>query len=229
MLLDDEYLLRPSGYTAALLRVIEGLRPDHPLGRTIEIGVGNGVVLAAIGRLGPKELWGVDLEPVAVEVADGLLARLCPSIERRVMVSDIWSGVPAARFDLVAANLPHHPSPSPSQSDRMTSWSGGGRTLVDRLIAELPDRLTSNGTAYVTHLDLIGLDQTLAILARLGLVARSVFEWTVYESADPELVSDGDGLDCARAAIRRYGRHCFAEARILEIRHLTSSFSREQR
>lgn len=209
---------RPSDYTAALLRVVECATARHAFQQAIEVGVGNGVILSAIGVANVERLWGVDIEPDALCATADLLAATGCHARATLRLSDVWNDVTDRDFDLIAANLPHYPLSLPPQPDRLPTWSGGGRTLIDRFLRGLPGKLRSDGRAYMTHLDLIGLDETLDLIQSLGLEAHSVFVWSVYERQDRiDAIFPPSSPRCSSATLRRYGAYDFVDARVLEI------------
>ena len=184
----------------------------------LDIGVGSGVLLSALAKLGAQQLWGVDISEAAVDSSERLLAVTQPNIPRRLLIGDMWDPLPVEQdFDVILANLPHFPA-QVSEKDRPPGWTGGdGRRLIDRFIGALPKRLARSGVAYFTHHDLVGYPDTVRLLESLGLEYRSVLEWTVFESPErisavpPEvLVRNGQGL-------RSYGDYAFAHSRILEV------------
>jgi release factor glutamine methyltransferase len=209
---------RPSDYTAALLRVVECATARRTFQQAIEVGVGNGIILSAIGLAHVEHLWGVDIEPDALRATADLLAATGSDARATLRLSDIWNDVAETEFDLIAANLPHYPLALPPKPDRLPTWSGGGRTLIDRFLRGLPGKLRSGGRAYMTHLDLIGLDETLDLIQSLGLEARSVFVWSVCECQDRiDAIFPPGSPRCSSATLRRYGTYDFVDARVLEI------------
>lgn len=209
---------RPSDYTAALLRVVECATARRTFQQAIEVGVGSGVILSAIGLANVEHLWGVDIEPSALCATADLLTTMGCRARATLRLSDIWNDVAETGFDLIAANLPHYPLQLPPKPDRLPTWSGGGRTLIDRFLRGLPGKLRSSGCAYMTHLDLIGLDQTLNLVQSLGLEAHSVFVWSVCERQDRiDAMFPPGSPRCSSATLRRYGAYDFVDARVLEI------------
>jgi release factor glutamine methyltransferase len=65
--------LRPTEYTAALLRQLQLNRSAVEGARVLEIGCGSGVLLAALARFGARSVCGVDIERDAVFQATSLL------------------------------------------------------------------------------------------------------------------------------------------------------------
>jgi release factor glutamine methyltransferase len=212
------YQFRPSQYTATLLQVIEQQCAGRTMTSVLDIGVGSGVLLAALAKLGAQQLWGVDISEAAVQSSERLLALTQSNIPRRLLIGDMWDPLPVEQdFDVILANLPHFPA-QVSERDRPPGWTGGdGRRLINRFIEALPKRLARSGVAYFTHHDLVGYSDTIRLFESLGLEYRSVLEWTVFESPErmaalpPEvLAKNGQGL-------RSYGDYAFANSRILEV------------
>ncbi len=212
--------MRPSEYTAAVLRVIElraGARSFH---RAIDIGTGSGVLLAALARCGAQELWGVDIDPDSLIVADALLAREAPDKPLHLLLSDVWRDLAPLSFDVIVANLPHFPADLPPAADRNATWSGGGRLVLDDFLNGIAGFLAKDGVVWMTHHALANLVETQQILAANGLVCETAFTWTVYESASrisavaPTVISA-----VGPASLRRIGDYHFVEAHVLEIRH----------
>jgi release factor glutamine methyltransferase len=77
------YQFRPSQYTATLLQVIEQQCLGRRMESVLDIGVGSGVLLAALAKLGALQLWGVDISKAAVESSEHLLAVTQPDIPHR--------------------------------------------------------------------------------------------------------------------------------------------------
>lgn len=209
----------PSSYTAALLRVVELATIRRSFRRAIEIGVGSGVVSSVIAESGVERIWATDIEPDALRAAETLFDRLGLSSHLTLTHSDIWDTVNDTGFDLVIANLPHYPLELPPEPARLRTWSGGGRRLIDRFLHGLPGRLSGDGRVYMTHLDLIGLEQTFDIIRSLGLEAHSAFVWTVCDTNDRIEAILGDRQQTNLCStLRRYGDYWFVDARILEVR-----------
>jgi len=213
---------RPSEYTAALLRTIEIRCAGRVMHRVLDIGVGSGVLLCALARLGAGELWGVDINMNAVDASRDLL--LAEVSERRVQIlhGDMWGPIPPAMtFDVIVANLPHFPATIPTPG-RPLYWCGGqGRGTIDRLLAGLSAHLTPDGVAFITHHELIGTAHTAETLRRHGLAATDAMRWTVFETRERMvgITPATLALDCE--SLRYYGGYAFVDACILEIRALS--------
>lgn len=209
--------MRPSEYTAAALRVIEQRAGSRAIRRAIDIGTGSGVLLAALARLGAQELWGVDIDPDALLAAGAMLTREAPDRPRHLLLSDVWRHVPRRTFDVIVGNLPHFPANLPPQPGRNPSWSGGGRGVLDAFLIGLAAHLAIDGVAWATHHALADLDQSKKLLAARGLVAETVFSWTVHESAS-RITAVAPSIR-AEAELKCIGGYYFVEAHVLEIRH----------
>jgi len=71
----------------------------------LDVGTGSGILMAAAHKLGASTVWGIDIDPVAVEVSTGNLARNgVPAGSMRVLAGDLARDV-HGRFDLVVANI----------------------------------------------------------------------------------------------------------------------------
>lgn len=216
----DPYVhpFRPSLYTAALLRVLEAECRSQPLGSVIDVGVGGGVLLAALGRCGATELWGVDVNPDAIQATSELLEACSSQAARRLLLGDLWDPVPAQKkFDVIAANLPHFPG-AVKPDDRDASWGGGdGRALMSRFLRGLPDHMHQDSVAYLTHHDLVGLAETDEILKSVGLVHHTVWQTTVFEPPERMRAVSSEVLTRNGASLRKFGGYAFVDARILKI------------
>ncbi len=212
------HAFRPSEYTTALLRAIETDCPALGDGPVLDMGVGSGLLLAALIHAGATQAWGVDIDPAAIEASQSLLASATHGRTCRLILGDMWDAVPnAAHFDVIVANLPHFPA-NVSYADRPKNWTGGdGRNTIDRFLQGLPKHLSATGTAYFTHHDLIGLDHTVKLIESLGLRCSTVTEWTVFEP--PERMEAVSLQTRARAekSTHYYGGYAFVTARIIKI------------
>ncbi len=209
---------RPSPYTAMLLQVIEQECRARGMSNVLDVGVGSGLLLAALAKLGAQKLWGVDISEDAVAASERLLSMTQPLIPHHLLIGDMWNPLPKNQvFDVIVANLPHFPAHI-SEKDRPPGWTGGdGRLLIDRFIRGLPERLSESGVAYFTHHDLIGFPETARLLDSLGLAYRSMVQWTVFELPE-RIAAVSPGVLLANAqALRAYGDYVFAQARILKI------------
>ncbi len=212
------HAFRPSLYTAAMLRVLERECKSLPLGCVLDVGVGGGVLLAALGTYGAAELWGVDINPDAIQATSELLEVCSAQSPRQLLLGDLWDPLPAQKkFDVIAANLPHFPGVA-QQDDRDVMWGGGdGRALMSRFLRGLPDRMHRDGVAYFTHHDLVGLEETDEILKSLGLAHTTVWHTTVFEPPQRMGAVSTEMLARNGASLRQFGGYAFVDARILKV------------
>jgi release factor glutamine methyltransferase len=177
------------------------------------------VLLAELAHQGAQELWGVDINPDALIVSQALLAVEASSKPAHLLEGDMWEPLPQPmQFDIIVANLPHFPA-RVAHADRPATWTGGeGRLIMDRFIEALPERLSQNGVAFITHHDLVGLQHTSNVIHTCGLVFDTVAIWTVFETPERmDAVSD-QTLASGGESLRYLGGYAFMDARILAIR-----------
>jgi release factor glutamine methyltransferase len=209
---------RPSPYTSALLGLIKDQCAFRRMDHVLDVGVGSGILLACLARLGAKNLWGIDIDPEAIAASTTLLQEEAPFLPKKILEGDMWSPLaPEQRFDVIVANLPQFPA-TVVTSDRPKTWGGDeGRTLIKRFIQALPDRLQPDGVAYITHHDLVGLTSTMQCIQSSGLKGETVFQWTVFESPEsmssvnPQVILEG------HETLDYIGGYAFIGARILAI------------
>ena len=213
--------LRPSEYTAALIRALHTRAAWAVGARVLEIGSGSGVVLAALARLGAASLCGVDIEDEAVEAGLLLLDELGHGHAAEMLHGDMWHPVAGRRFELIAANLPHFPMERGELGDRLPSWSFGGlngRALLDRFVQGLAAHLAPRGRAIITHNAFVGLDETRSLAARSGLSLQVAATILVHIPAE-KLALMSRNILCAEdgRSIHRYGPYAFADMHLVEI------------
>ena len=184
----------------------------------LDVGVGSGIFLACLARLGAKNLWGVDISASALNATEDLLRQEVPTVPRHLLEGDMWCPLdPKQRFDVIVANLPHFPA-NIIPNDRPKTWTGGeGRILMNRFIQALPQRLQPNGIAFITHHDLVGLTATMQCIRSSGLEGKTVSQWTVFESPErmsavsPQVILEGN------ETLEYFGGYAFIDARIIAI------------
>ncbi len=69
----------------------------------LDVGTGSGILSVAAGRLGAAKVWGIDIDPLAVEIAKENVNR--NGVSDRVQIRHGGVGKIRKRFDLVVANL----------------------------------------------------------------------------------------------------------------------------
>lgn len=211
--------LRPSEYTAALIQALLG-RPATVAGaRVLEIGSGSGVILAALSRLHPAALCGVDTEEAAIEAGEALMRHLGVSAE--FFRGELWAPVEGRRFDLIISNLPHFPTEAERFPGRLPSWSRGGqngRRYLDPFLAGLSAHLAPTGRAVIAHNAFVGLDQTRRQLAQAGFAA-TILSTTLLALPEYKLAAMSPSVRAREdgRTIFSFGSHSFAEMHILDI------------
>ena len=202
---DYESALKPSQYTCMLLDQAIKYFSSSGCKRVLDMGVGSGVMLAAAAQQGVADLWGIDVNPDALNAAASLLKRAVPDSHPRLLLGDLWTPLPEGlRFSLVVANLPHFPGVYHDQN-RPLGWDGGDGRLEDE------------GLALITHHDLIGFEESRALIAHCGLRCETLMQWSVFEPPERMHSVARSTLDFAHSQIRRYGGYAFMNARILKI------------
>lgn len=185
----------------------------------LDVGVGSGVLLAALARLGAQDLWGVDIHPEALISADQLLAEVASDHTRHLLQGDMWHPIaPEQKFNVIVANLPHFPA-HVSVPDRPKTWTGGeGRKMIDRFIEALPHKLTQDGVAFITHHDLVGMNHTSECIAACGLECETVAQWTVFEPPERIGAVSAQTIAAGGESLQYFGGYAFVDARILAIK-----------
>jgi len=142
--------------------------------QVLDIGTGSGALAIAAARGGAASVTAVDLSLRSV-VATWLNSRL-HAVRVAVRRGDLFEPVAGRRFDLVVANPPYVPAASEvlPRHRIARSWDAGpdGRTLLDRICAEVADFLTPEGTVLVVHSEVCGTARTLEVLTATGLRAQ---------------------------------------------------------
>ncbi|HXL67850.1 MAG TPA: peptide chain release factor N(5)-glutamine methyltransferase [Xanthobacteraceae bacterium] len=154
--------------------------PDrHAELRVLDLGVGSGVLLAAVLLERPRATGvGVDRNAGALAVARANLADLGLSARGTLLCGD-WTAPVGAKFDLVVANPPYIPTAGLAQltlevceHDPIFALDGGpdGLAAYRAIVADLSRVLTPHGVAVLE----LGQGQEAAVVALAnarGLVA----------------------------------------------------------
>ncbi|MEJ0016087.1 MAG: 50S ribosomal protein L11 methyltransferase [Acetobacteraceae bacterium] len=213
---------RPSDYTGLLMHSLHTGATGYARGSGLDMGVGSGVLLAALGMLDVGRLVGVDIDAAALGATRRLLDVLHLMPRTTLLEGSLWEPVGADRFDIVLANLPHFAATAPSDPDRSPHWSMGGadgRRLLDPFLAGLGAHLSDGGAALITHNCFVDLDRTRVMLAAQGLVARIALSTTVpLHPTKTALMQPEIRAKFTGAGISRLGPYEFADVYILEIR-----------
>ena len=213
---------RPSNYTGMLMRAMRLRAADFGRGSGLDMGVGSGVLLATLGRLGVRRLWGIDIDPLALRATEELLRGMGLLDQARLLQGSLWEPVGDERFDVVVANLPHFATIEAPDPDHSPFWSVGGadgRRQLDPFLAGLDAHLRDDGVALITHSDFVGIDRTRELLTAHGLAARVVLSTTmVLHAVKASYLMPAVRAKYMGAGISRIGPYEFSDIDILEIR-----------
>lgn len=81
----------------------ENIKENH---KVIDVGTGSGILMIAAEKLGAREIVGIDIDPMAVEVARENLELNKISLEKtKVYLGDLISVIKEEKFDVVVANI----------------------------------------------------------------------------------------------------------------------------
>jgi release factor glutamine methyltransferase len=143
--------------------------------RVLDLCTGSGLLALTAARRGARAT-AVDVSRRALLTVQ-VNARL-NGVRVRTVRGCLFEPLGRERFDCIVSNPPYVPSTQESlpTSGASRAWEAGtdGRVLLDRIIAEAPERLRPGGVLLLTHSDLIGAQETLDRLAAAGLEARVV-------------------------------------------------------
>jgi methylase of polypeptide subunit release factors len=140
-----------------------------------DVGTGSGLLGLLAARAGGV-VTATDISPVAVECARSNALRNGLDERFRVVVSDVFEGVPTdRRFDLVLTNPPFYRRTPKSVPDRAFA-AGVDNGFFSTLARDLPGRLTGNGALLMIHSSDADFAPLLEMLGRKGLAPRIVLE-----------------------------------------------------
>lgn len=165
----------------------------YPEDRVLELCCGCGFIglnLAEIAR----DVVAIDINPFAVANAR-YNARINGVDNIEVKQADLYQSVQEQEFDLIVANPPYVPTPPDWEEQDIieVSWNAGpyGRSLIDRILDELPQHLAPQGRFLMVQSSLADIPQTMKSLeamhlqaeilaskwTELGPVSHSRYEW----------------------------------------------------
>ncbi len=213
---------RPSAHTGLLIAALRSRAPTLETVSGLDMGLGSGTVLAVLGQIGIQRLFGVDIDPDAVQAATDLLRQEGLLDQATLLAGSLWEPVGAERFSVIAANLPQFAADEPADPEHSVYWSSAGddgRRFMDPFLAGLGAHLRPDGAALIAHNVFLGLDRTEAIVRRDGLTCVPVAETSVLlhprkaGMLNPILRAAGPA-----AGIHRVGGYDFIDVQVLEIR-----------
>lgn len=162
-----------------------------------DLGTGTGVLALLLAQRGAKVI-ATDVEPRAVACARDNAARLGLSDRIELVQADLF---PDGRADLVLSNPPWLPAEPHGLLDRAVYDPSGA--LLDRILSELPARLSPGGEGWMVVSDLgerLGLRRAGHVeeqAKRCGMTVADVLETTPVH---PRSRDAADPLHAARSA-----------------------------
>ncbi len=185
------------------------------------MGLGSGIVLATLGRLGCARLVGVDIDPDAIGATRVLLQQIDLLARSTLYQGSLWEPVGDERFGVVAANLPQFAATEPADPEHTPYWSSAGadgRQFMDPFLAGLRAHLRDTGAALIAHNVFLGRERTDALLASTGLAARAVAATSVLLHPQKAGLLNPSIRNRANTGVTRIGPYDFIDVEILEIR-----------
>ena len=162
----DTWLLTQALYDAAIPRSAQ----------VLDMFTGTGALAVAAARAGAAKITAMD-----ISIRATLAARFNTRIRGlpvRVEYGDALTGLRDRQFDVVLANPPYVPCPSPTLPRRgpNRAWDAAtdGRALIDPLCAVVPQILSPGGMLLIVHSAICGVENTLSLLRQRGLTATVV-------------------------------------------------------
>jgi len=139
----------------------------------LEVGTGTGARALSAAARGAR-VTAVDVSRRAVFSAR--LNALRHGLPVQVLHGDFVVCTRDRQFDVVLANPPYVPSPSPTlpAGGPARAWDAGpdGRAVIDRICMSAPKLLRAGGVLLMVHSVMCGPERTLMRLAQVGLSAQ---------------------------------------------------------
>jgi ribosomal protein L11 methyltransferase len=148
------------------LQALESLADRTPLGRTLDVGCGSGILAIAAVKLGATRVLAVDIDPIAVEATDANARH--NRVGRRIRTREGSVPTDVGPFDTVLANL----------------IAG----LLVELAPALVDELEPDGTLIASGIFIDREPEVVRALETAGLEIKSrLFEtdWVALEARRP--------------------------------------------
>jgi len=156
----DERVLIPRSYFVEILehQVDPWISDLSKVARVADVCTGSACLAILLARHFKKaKVDGIDLSAGALEVGKLNVARHRMGGRVRLLESDLFGSVPAARYDVILSNPPYEPSahvdslPEEFQKEPRLALDGGpdGLELIRRIVAQSARRLKANGILMI--------------------------------------------------------------------------------
>jgi release factor glutamine methyltransferase len=142
----------------------------QPRATALDLCSGSGAVAVAAALRGVRSVTAVDVHRRSTW-GIRLNARL-NGARVRALHGDLFEPVAGRRFDLITANPPYLPAPprlAPRRGDQAWNAGDNGRSVIDRIIEQLPEHLNPGGSVLLVQSSVTGTRETLDRLADVGL------------------------------------------------------------
>jgi len=136
----------------------------------LELGTGSGAIAVSAAKAGAGRVTVVDVSRRALATA-WLNARI-NGVRVTPRRGDLFAPVDGERYDIVVSNPPYLPSRDIPARGAARAWEGGapdGRSILERICADVPRHLKPGGTVLLVHSSVNGVSRTLAALEDAGL------------------------------------------------------------
>ncbi len=155
-------MYEPREDSQLLLRLV----PAYAKGRVLDMGTGTGILAAEAAKHTP-DVTGADIDSLAVKYC----RQTHPKI--RFVISDLFSSLGSARYDLVIFNPPYLPSEKKAPD---IALDGGkhGHELIGRFLDSLPRHISEGGKALLLYSSLTGVQAVQRHLERNSLTQKIV-------------------------------------------------------
>ncbi len=134
---EDSYLL-----SNVLEKKIPRMIHENPNLKILEIGVGSGIQLEKLKKIGVKKLLGVDINLNSVN--------LCRRKNFKVFESDLFSNI-KEKFDIIIFNPPYLPKDKREDKKSSLATSGGknGGEIINRFLIQAKKHLNKDGKIFL--------------------------------------------------------------------------------
>ncbi len=136
---EDSYLL-----SETLKKEIPKFLSENPYLRILEIGVGNGIQLETLKRIGVKNknLLGCDINPDSI--------KHCKELGFKVIQSDLFKNI-KEKFDIIIFNPPYLPEDKnePENSKIETTAGKKGNEIIIKFLKQAKKFLENKGKIYL--------------------------------------------------------------------------------